>query len=146
LATFAAIKCAAPRRAGSGDTLAAREKRQGQNRLAVILYDHHQSRIILVAALFSQVSDCVLGIRKRCRYIWQIRAIMIILDPIPSVYREEISGHRTSLNTVARMALLQCVNIDMDQQLLDVARPTGDYAILRASSLLSNLAAYWFPL
>ena len=80
-----------------GDTLAAREKRQGQNRLAVILYDHHQSRIILVAALFSQVSDCVLGIRKRCRYIWQIRAITIILDPIPSVYREEILRHRTPL-------------------------------------------------
>jgi hypothetical protein len=29
----------------------------------LILYDHHQSRIV-VAALFSQLLDCALGIRK----------------------------------------------------------------------------------
>jgi hypothetical protein len=38
----------------TGDFLAARKKRQGQNHLpGFIRYDHHQSQIILVAALFS---------------------------------------------------------------------------------------------
>jgi len=43
--------------------LAARKKRQRQNRLPdLIFYDHHQSRIVvvrIVVALFSQLSDCV---------------------------------------------------------------------------------------
>jgi hypothetical protein len=59
--------------------LAAGKKRQGQNRLpGLILYEHHQSQIV-VAAVFSQLSDCVLGIRKCRRYIRQVRAIRIIL-------------------------------------------------------------------
>jgi len=75
--------------------LAAREKRQGQNRLpGLIFYHHHQSEIILVAVLVSQLSDPVLGIRKCRRYIRQVWASRIILDLIRSVYREEISWHR----------------------------------------------------
>ena len=58
----------------------------------MILYEHHQSRIV-IAALFSQLSDCVLGIRKCRRHIRQIRASRIILDPVLSVYRKEISRH-----------------------------------------------------
>jgi hypothetical protein len=88
-----AIRCA-PSRWQREILLAARKKRQGQNRLpGFIRYDHHQSEII-VAALLSQLSDCVLGIRKCCRSIWQVRAISIVLDPVSSVYREEISRHR----------------------------------------------------
>jgi hypothetical protein len=78
-------------------TLAARKKRQGQNCLVVIRYDHHQSQIILVAALISQDSDCVLGIGKCRCYIWQVGATTIILDPFPSMYCEEILGHQTPL-------------------------------------------------
>jgi hypothetical protein len=69
----------------------AREKRQGQNRLpGFILNDHYQSRIV-VAALFSQLSDGVLGIRKCRPYIRQVCACTVILDLCPSVYRKEIS-------------------------------------------------------
>src|SRR5215813_4239125 len=78
-------------------TLAARPKRQGQNVLpGLIRYKHHQSQIV-VATLLAQLLDCVLGIRKRRRYIRQVGAIGMILDPIPSVYWEEISRHRTPL-------------------------------------------------
>jgi len=43
---------------------------------------NHQSRI--VAALFAQLSDSVLGIGK-CRVdIWQVDAIRVILDSVPS--------------------------------------------------------------
>jgi hypothetical protein len=46
-------------------TFSSQGKPQGQNRMpGLILHHHHQSQIILVAALFSQLSDCVLGIRK----------------------------------------------------------------------------------
>ena len=58
----------------------------------LIRYDHHQGQIV-VAALFSQLPNCVLGIGKCRRIIWQVRTITIILDPIPSEYREEISRH-----------------------------------------------------
>jgi hypothetical protein len=76
--------------------LAARKKRQGQNRLpGLILYDHQQRQIILVATLFSQLPDCVFGIGKRGHYVRQVRPLRIILDPTPSVYREEISWHRS---------------------------------------------------
>ena len=79
--------------------LAARKKRQRQNRLPdLIFYDHHQSRIVvvrIVAALFSQLSDCALGMRKCRRYIRQICARRVILDPCPSAYRKEISRHST---------------------------------------------------
>ena len=62
--------------AGSGGwaftgCLAARKKRQRQNRLPdLIFYDHHQSRIVvvrIVAALFLQLLDFVFGMRK-CRH------------------------------------------------------------------------------
>src|SRR6516165_1176921 len=90
---FAAILRASSRKQ-RGLLLATREKWQGQNRLpGLIFYHHHQGEIILVATLFSQLPDCVFSIRKRRRYIRQVRAIRIILDPIPSVYREEISRH-----------------------------------------------------
>jgi len=75
-------------------TLAPRPKRQGQNGSpGLIRYEHHEGQIV-VAAFFAQLTDCVLGIRKRRRYIRQVGAIRIVLDPIPSVYREEISRHR----------------------------------------------------
>ena len=79
--------------------LAARKKRQRQNRLPdLIFYDHHQSRIVvvrIVVALFSQLSDCVLGMRKCRRYIRQICTSRVILDPCPSEYRKEILWHST---------------------------------------------------
>jgi hypothetical protein len=75
-------------------TLRSQEKRQGQNRPSdLILYEHHQSRIV-EAALFSQLPNCALGIRKCCRNIRQVPAIKIILDPVPSADREKISLHR----------------------------------------------------
>ena len=77
--------------------LAARKKRQGQNcSPGLIRYEHHQSRIVVIciAALFSQLSDGVLGMRKCHRSIWQVDPIGIVLDPVSSVYREEISRHR----------------------------------------------------
>jgi hypothetical protein len=55
----------------------------------LILYDHHQSRIV-VAALFSQLLDRALAIRKCRRYIRQVFANRIILDLRPPVYRKEI--------------------------------------------------------
>jgi len=79
--------------------LAAGKKRQRQNRLPdLIFYDHHQSRIVLVrivVALFSQLLDCVLGMRKCRRYIRQVCASRVILDPCPSAYRKEILRHST---------------------------------------------------
>ena len=85
--------------------LAAREKRQGQNRLpSLIFYHHHQRQIILVAVLFSQLSDRVLGIRKCRRYIRQVCVTRMVLDPIPSVYRKGISWHRTFQNRVTATA------------------------------------------
>jgi len=75
-------------------TSTARKKRQGQNSLpGLIRYEHHQGKVV-VAHLFLQLSDCGLGIRKCRRNIWQISTIRIVLDPIPSVYREEILRHR----------------------------------------------------
>src|SRR5262249_43786804 len=68
------------------------------------LYDHHQSQIILVGALFSQLSDRIVGVTKRRLYIRQVRAIRIILDPILSVYCKEISRHPTS-NATLRLRL-----------------------------------------
>jgi hypothetical protein len=51
-----AVQGGAKRRAGICGALAARKKRQRQNRLPdLIFYDHHQSRIVvvrIVAALF----------------------------------------------------------------------------------------------
>ena len=85
--------------------LAAREKRQGQNRLpSLIFYHHHQRQIILVAVLFSQLSDRVLGIRKCRRYIRQVCVTRMVLDPILSVYRKGISWHRTFQNRVTATA------------------------------------------
>jgi hypothetical protein len=79
--------------------LAARKKRQRQNRLPdLIFYDHHQSRIVIVrivVAIFSQLSDCVLGMRKCRRYIRQVCASRVIIDPCPSAYRKEILRHST---------------------------------------------------
>src|SRR6516165_12695027 len=79
--------------------LATRKKRQRQNRLPdLIFYDHHQSRIVvvrIVVALFSQLSDCVLGMRKCRRYIRQVCASRVILDPCSSAYRKEILRHST---------------------------------------------------
>jgi len=76
------------------ECLAAWPKWQGQNPFsALIHHEHHQSQIV-VAAFLAQLLDCVLGIRKGRRNIWQIRTIRIILDPITSVYREEILRHR----------------------------------------------------
>jgi hypothetical protein len=49
----------------------------------LIFYDHHQSGIV-VAGLFAQLTDCVLGIRECRRNIRQVRAIRIILDPVAS--------------------------------------------------------------
>ena len=58
------------------------EKRQGQNHLSgFILYDHHQSRIV-VWALFSQLQDCALGMRKCRQNIRQVRT-----------GRNHLSGH-----------------------------------------------------
>ena len=85
--------------------LAARKKRQGQNRLpSLIFYHHHQRQIILVAVLFSQLSDRVLGIRKCRRYIRQVCVTRMVLDPILSVYRKGISWHRTFQNPVTATA------------------------------------------
>jgi len=85
--------------------LAAREKRQGQNCLpSLIFYHHHQRQIILVAVLFSQLSDRVLGIRKCRRYIRQVCVTRMVLDPILSVYRKGISWHRTFQNRVTATA------------------------------------------
>ena len=85
--------------------LAAREKRQGQNRLPSLnFYHHHQRQIILVAVLFSQLSDRVVGIRKCRRYIRQVCVTRIVLDPIPSLYRKEISRHRTFQTRVTATA------------------------------------------
>ena len=75
--------------------LAARRKRRGQNQLTgLILYDHHQSRVV-VAALFSQPSDCALSTRKCRRCIRQVCASGIILDLFACVYCKEISRHST---------------------------------------------------
>jgi hypothetical protein len=46
-------------------------------------------------AFLSQLTDFVLGTTKSRRNIQQVRAIRIILDPVLSVYREEISLHGT---------------------------------------------------
>ena len=76
--------------------LVARKKRQGQYRLpGFIFYDHHQGRIV-VSALFSQLSNFALGIRKCSCKIRQVRTTRIIFDPVPSAYCEELSRHRTS--------------------------------------------------
>jgi hypothetical protein len=82
-------RSAAPRRG----ELASRKERQGQYHLSgFILYDHHQGRIV-VRALFSQLHDFALGIRKcRCN-IRQVRTMRVILNPIRSAYCEEISRH-----------------------------------------------------
>jgi len=110
-------------------TLATREERQGQNRLpGLIRYEHHQGRIV-VAALFSQLQNCVLGIRKCRRNIWQVRTIGIILDLIPSVYREEISRHRTPPPANCHAPRNSSGSLAMFT------------AIRRASSLVSSLAA-----
>ena len=62
-----------------GGLRVARKERQGQNHLlGFILYDHHQGRIAL-PALFSQLPDCALGMRKCRRNIRQVRAMRIIL-------------------------------------------------------------------
>src|SRR6516165_9182806 len=94
-----AVQGGAKRRAGICGALATRKKRQRQNRLPdLIFYDHHQSRIVvvrIVVALFSQLSDCVLGTRKCRRYIRQVCASRVILDPCPSAYRKEILRHST---------------------------------------------------
>ena len=112
--------------AGSGGwafagCLAARKKRQRQNRLPdLIFYDHHQSRIVvvrIVVALFSQLSDCVLGMRKCRRYIRQVCASRVILDPCPSAYRKEISRHVVVSGTPGRRTTA-CAPFVM------IARPT----------------------
>lgn len=74
--------------------LATRKKRQGQHHLSgFIRYDHHQGQIV-VAALLSQLLDFVLGTRNSRRNIQQVPAVrIIILDPVPSACREEISLH-----------------------------------------------------
>jgi len=57
----------------------------------LILYDHHKLWIV-AAAPFSQLPDCVLGIGKCGLNVRQVGANRIILDdPVPSAYREEIS-------------------------------------------------------
>src|SRR4029077_6534948 len=82
--------------ANGGRLRVARKERQGQNRLpGFILYDHHQGRIV-VPALFSQLPDCALGMRKCRRNIRQVRTMRIIPDPVPSAYCEEVSRHQTS--------------------------------------------------
>jgi hypothetical protein len=101
------IASAAPSLRGNAMRLAARKKRQGQNRLpGLIRYEHHQGQVV-VAHLFLQLSDCGLGIRKCRRNIWQISTIRIVLDPIPSVYREEILRHRTPPSGQLSRALQQ---------------------------------------
>ena len=60
----------------------------------LIRYEHHQGQIV-VAALLLQLPDCVFGIRKCRRNIWQVDTIRTILDPVSSVYRKEISRHRS---------------------------------------------------
>jgi hypothetical protein len=87
---------AAMRRASWGG-LASREERQEQNHLSgFVFYDHHQSRIV-VRALFSQLHDFALGIRKcRCN-IGQVCTIRVILNPTRSAYYEEISRHPNAL-------------------------------------------------
>jgi hypothetical protein len=104
---------AASRRSPQSGALRAGEKRQEQNRLTgLILYNHHKSRIV-AAAILSQLPDCVLGIRKcRCN-VWQIRAIRIINDPIPSAYREEVSWHRMPIfRLIAPSGIAVCDPID----------------------------------
>jgi hypothetical protein len=121
---------------GIGDgvtTLAAWPKWQGQNPFsALIHHEHHQSQIV-VAAFLAQLLDYVLGIRKGRRNIWQIRTIKIILDPILSVYREEILRHRLPLPPTVTPPGNSSGSLAMFA------------AIRRASSLLSNLAADWRP-
>ena len=56
--------------------------------------NHHQGRIV-VSALFSQLSNFALGIRKCSCKIRQVRTTRIIFDPVLSAYCEEISRHRT---------------------------------------------------
>jgi hypothetical protein len=46
----------------------------------LILDEHHQARIV-PAALFSQLPDCVFGVRKCCPNIRQLPTNGIILDP-----------------------------------------------------------------
>ena len=59
---------------------------------AFVLYDHHQSGIV-VRALFLQLHDFALGIRKcRCN-IRQVCTMRVILNPTRSAYCEEISRH-----------------------------------------------------
>jgi len=97
----------------------------------MIFYDHHQSRIVVVciATLFSQLPDCIFSIRKRRRYIRQVRAIRIILDPIPSVYREEISRHNA----------LSCRVVKIDPNGVGVGA-SWDY---QAGSTLRNLSHFY---
>ena len=97
------------------------EKRQGQYRPpGFIFYDHHQGRIV-VSALFSQLSNFALGIRKCSCKIWQIRNPRIIFDPVPCAYCEEISRHRTPPRLRQSGFVLQFIddgrrNIDADQR------------------------------
>jgi hypothetical protein len=77
--------------ADAGIRLGAGKKRHEQNRVPrLILYEHHKLWIV-AAALFSQLPDCVFGIRKCGLNIRQVGAYRIVLDdPVPSAYREEI--------------------------------------------------------
>jgi hypothetical protein len=97
-ATLAAIRRTSSRVSSrqEGPILGAGEKRHKQNRVAgLILYDHHESGIV-VAALFSKLTDRVFSIRKCRRQIRQVRPVRIVLDvSVPRTYREEISLHRT---------------------------------------------------
>ena len=97
----------------------------------MIFYDHHQSRVVVVciATLFSQLRDCIFSIGKRRRYIRQVRAIRIILDPIPSVYREEISRHNA----------LSCRVVKIDPNGVGVGA-SWDY---QAGSTLRNLSHFY---
>jgi hypothetical protein len=68
----------------------------------LILHDHHKLWIV-TAALFSQLPDCVFGIGKCGLNIRQVGANRIILDdPAPSAYREEISLHLTPMIRLIR--------------------------------------------
>jgi hypothetical protein len=76
--------------------LRSRKKGQRQNGLSgFILYGHHQGRVV-VRALFSQLHDFALGVRKRRRDIRQVCTLSVMLNPIRSAYREEISRHASA--------------------------------------------------
>jgi hypothetical protein len=60
---------------------------------------------------FSQLSDCALGMRKCRRYIRQVCASRVILDPCPSAYRKEISRHSRCLGTPGRRTTA-CASLD----------------------------------